>query len=56
MSRQVYIDPQLEIKSRLDRKDNLDRYLEWVILLIKQNRSSEITGYKEWLNRLGKLN
>jgi len=33
---------------------DLDRYQEWVVSLIEQDRSSEIIGYKDWLNRLGK--
>ncbi|MDJ0728298.1 MAG: hypothetical protein QNJ38_24660 [Prochloraceae cyanobacterium] len=30
---------------------DLNRYQEWVVSLIEQNRSSEIIGYKDWLNR-----
>ena len=31
---------------------DLDRYQEWVVLLIEKNRSSEIIGYRDWLKKV----
>ena len=37
--------------SRTSCRD-LDRYQEWVVLLIQENRSTEIIGYKDWLKKV----